>query len=64
MNKLQKWALIFSVFFGINYAIYILFHFDICYSFLHSKPWIEHTYAFFIGTCAFINLTLLQNNDK
>lgn len=63
MEKTKKIGLFLSVFFCINYSIYILFDFTMITSFIQQHSWLENLYAFSIGVCGFINILSLQKDE-
>lgn len=63
MNKIQKAALILSIFFCIQYALSILLDFNFINTILQQHIWAEKLYAFFAGICGFINILLCKKDE-
>lgn len=63
MNKIQKAALILSIFFCIQYALYILLDFNLINSVFQQHIWVEKLYAFCVGISGFINILLFKKEE-
>lgn len=62
MNKLQKIAMCFTIFFCLNYALDILLNFHVIMRLLTQYPWLEKLYAFLTGICGFLDILVFQKD--
>lgn len=64
MNKLQKICLLITILGSIDFALDVLLNMSFIIRFLPtSSVWYE-VYAFVIGICGFVNITLYSKKDS
>lgn len=63
MSKIQKTALVCSILFCLNYALYKLLGFSFFVDAASTNYWMEKAIAFFVGVAAFLDILIFKKED-